>query len=75
MRRRILVVDVVQWTVTASPGFQLRPPNRPQHDAGRVGADHVEVGAWGAPRFSLPSRSRNPNVGSGSKMEVQTVLK
>src|SRR4051812_17534551 len=67
----------LQWIVTRSPGFQLRtaeparttPPD-PSEPTTWYGS------AWRAPHtLSLPSRSRKPNVDSGSKIEVQTVLK
>ena len=67
----------LQWIVTRSPGFQLRTadptlsttpePSEPTTWYGR---------AWRAAHvLSRAKRSRKPNVGSGSKIDVQTVLK
>ena len=63
--------------MTRSPGFQLRTaePTRSTTPDG-VGADDVErLVVARPPTLSLPRRLRNPNVGSGSKIDVHTVLK
>ncbi len=78
MRRRILVVDVVavhDHAVTRMPvpdggagrGTTTPAASEPTTWYGR---------SWRAPHLdSLPSRARKPKVGSGSKIDVHTVLK
>ena len=77
VRARVLVVDVV--AVHGDRVAGLPDPHRradPQHDAGGVAADDVErLVVPGAPDALRPSRCRKPKVGSGSKIDVQTVLK
>src|SRR5688572_31285860 len=67
----------LQWTTTRSPGFQFRtaePTWSTTPDASEPTT--WKSWAWRLPHTdSLPSRSRNPKVGSGSKIEVHTVLK
>ena len=78
VRGRVLVVDVV--AVDGDPVAGLPVAHRgadAQHDARRVGADHVvrQVVALRPTRSPCRARSRNTNVGSGSKIDVHTVLK
>src|SRR3954465_6426566 len=67
----------LQGIVTRSPGFQLRTAS----PTFKTTPDASEPTTWygnacRAPHFdSLPTRSRNMNVGSGSKIDVHTVLK
>src|SRR4051794_3887476 len=67
----------LQWIVTRSPGFQLRTAS----PTFTTTPDASEPTTWygnacRAPHFdSLASRSRKRNVGSGSKIDVHTVLK
>ena len=75
---RVLVVDEVavdRHSVAWPPVAHRRAD--PQHDTSGVGSDDVDSPAHGEPptRFPWPRRSRNPNVGSGSKIDVHTVLK
>src|SRR5688500_3130182 len=67
----------LQWTVTRSPGFQFRTAEPTFSTTPEASKPPTWYGrSWRAPReLSLPSRDRNPNVGSGSKIEVHTVLK
>src|SRR5262245_613819 len=66
-----------QCTVTSAPGCQLRtaePTCKTTPDA----SEPITWYGWScrAPQTdSRPSRFKNPNVGSGSKIDVQTVLK
>src|SRR4051812_43006758 len=67
----------LQWMVTLSPGFQLRTAEPTLTTTPAASDPTTWYGsAWRAPHtLSLPRRSRNPNVESGSKIEVHTVLK
>ena len=75
--RRVLVVDVV--AVDRDPVARLPVAHRRpdlQHDARGVGADDVvRQGVAGAPDALLAEAVEEPNVGSGSKIDVHTVLK
>ena len=63
--------------MTASPGFQLRTAEPTRSTTAAASLPITWNGwSWRAPQtLSLPSRLRNPNVGSGSKIDVHTVLK
>src|SRR6185436_7258851 len=67
----------LQCTVTLSPGFQLRTADPTRSTTPDASEPITWYGsAWRAAHSdSRPRRSRNANVGSGSKIEVQTVLK
>src|SRR5690606_19941066 len=67
----------LQWTTTRSPGFQFRTAEPTLSTTPGASAPTTwKSCAWRAPHTdSLPRRSRKPKVGSGSKIEVQTVLK
>src|SRR3954468_9688690 len=67
----------LQWTTTRSPGFQLRTAEPTRSTTPEASEPTTWYGsAWRAPQTdSLPSRSRKPNVDSGSKIDVHTVLK
>src|SRR6478752_6813529 len=67
----------LQWMVTLSPTFQLRTAEPVRTTTPEASEPTTWYGrAWRAPQMlSLPRRSRNPKVGSGSKIEVHTVLK
>jgi hypothetical protein len=67
----------LQWTVTRSPGFQLRTAEPASSTTPEASEPTTwKSWAWRAPQTdSLPRRSRKPNVGSGSKIDVHTVLK
>ncbi len=60
-----------------SPGFQLRTAEPTRSTTPEASEPTTWKGwSWRAPHtLSLPRRLRNPNVGSGSKIEVHTVLK
>ena len=78
VRRRVLVVDVV--AVHDDLVARLPVAHRRARPAARRPTRPEPTtwygSAWRAPHTdSLPRRSRNPNVGSGSKIEVHTVLK
>jgi hypothetical protein len=75
--RRVLVVDVVAVDGDLVAHLPVAHGGAgAQHDARGVRADHVVVeGVPGPHTPSLPRRSRKPKVGSGSKMDVHTVLK
>src|SRR5437899_7496392 len=62
---------------TRSPGLQLRTAEPTLSTTPDASEPTTWWGsAWRAPHTdSLPNRSRNPKVGSGSKIDVQTVLK
>jgi hypothetical protein len=75
VRRRILVVDVVAVHVTRSPGFQLRTADRPAARRPTRPSRHVVRQAWRAPTRLAAEPIEEPNVGSGSKIDVHTVLK
>ena len=63
--------------MTASPGFQLRTAEPVRSTTPDASLPITWYGwSWRAPHtLSLPRRFRNPNVGSGSKIDVHTVLK
>src|SRR6266700_1069507 len=67
----------LQWTVTRSPGCHPRTAEPTRTTTPDASLPMTWYGcAWRAPHtLSLPSRVRNANVGSGSKIDVQTVLK
>src|SRR5689334_4534578 len=67
----------LQCTVTGSPGFQPRTAEPTRTTTPEASLPITWYGwSWRAPQtLSRPSRFRNPNVGTGSKIEVQTVLK
>jgi hypothetical protein len=67
----------LQWIVTRSPGFQLRTAEPTPSTTPAASEPTTWYGrAWRAAHVdSRAYRSRNPNVGRGSKIEVQTVLK
>ena len=63
--------------MTRSPGFQLRTADPTRSTTPDASLPITWYGrSWRAPHtLSRPSRLRNPNVGSGSKIDVHTVLK
>ncbi len=63
--------------MTASPGFQFRTAEPVRSTTPDASLPITWNGwSWRAPHtLSLPSRFRKPNVGSGSKIDVHTVLK
>ena len=63
--------------MTVSPGFQLRTAEPTRSTTPDASLPITWNGwSWRAPHtLSLPRRFRNPNVGSGSKIDVHTVLK
>ena len=63
--------------MTASPGFQFRTAEPTRSTTPDASLPITWNGwSWRAPHtLSLPRRFRNPNVGSGSKIDVHTVLK
>ena len=67
----------LQWIVTRSPGFQLRTaePTRSTTPAASEPTTWYGRACRAAHCDSRAKRSRKPNVGSGSKIDVQTVLK
>ena len=67
----------LQCTVTRSPGFQLRTAEPTRSTTPEASEPTTWWSrAWRLPHaLSLPRRSRNPKVGSGSKIDVHTVLK
>src|SRR4051794_5456121 len=67
----------LQWMVTLSPTFQLRTAEPVRTTTPEASEPTTWYGrACRAPQtLSLPRRSRKPNVESGSKIEVHTVLK
>ena len=67
----------LQCTVTASPGFQSRTAEPTRSTTPAASLPTTWKGwSWRAPHtLSRPRRLRNPNVGSGSKIDVHTVLK
>ena len=78
VRRRVLVVDVVAVHgdgVARLP--RAAPPSRRAAPRRRASLPTTWYGwSWRAPHtLSRPSRARNPKVGSGSKIDVHTVLK
>ena len=78
VRRRVLVVDGV--AVDRDPVAGLPVAHRradAQHDARRRRSRRRGTAGRGGPPTSLSraKRSRKPNVGSGSKIDVHTVLK
>ena len=62
---------------TRSPGFQFRTADPVRTTTPEASDPTTWYGrSWRLPQLlSLPSRSRKPNVGSGSKIDVHTVLK
>ena len=67
----------LQWATMRSPGFQLRTAEPVRSTTPEASEPTMwKSCAWRAPQTdSLPRRSRKPKVGSGSKIEVHTVLK
>ena len=67
----------LQCTVTASPGFHIRTaePTRSTTPAASLPTTWNGWSCRAPHTLSRPSRCRNPNVGSGSKIDVHTVLK
>ena len=63
--------------MTASPGFHVRTAE-PTRSTTPDASLPITWNGWScrlAHTLSLPRRLRNPNVGSGSKIDVHTVLK
>ena len=67
----------MQCTVTASPGFQLRTAEPTRSTTPAASLPITWNGwSWRAPHtLSAPEALQEPNVGSGSKIDVHTVLK
>src|SRR6185312_4127857 len=67
----------LQWTVTASPGCQTRTaePTRSTTPAASLPTTWNGWSCRAPQTLSRPSRCRNPKVGTGSKIDVHTVLK
>src|SRR6185503_2495762 len=66
-----------QWTVTRSPVFQFRTAE-PTRSTTPDASEPITWNGWSwrAPHtLSRANRFKNPKVGSGSKIDVQTVLK